>query len=397
MSRAFRIVPKRLICRPFHSSTGVYAGGGWERLKDAKDRNDMWDFLKDLEPDGEKDESDPFAEILQEEVQSKSERPNIGEPRPKQVHYNRGATTSSNTTEKERQIFSRILDSILTQSDKGRSKSVTSSVQALFEQNSSPESDHGISRSFLPAGGAANVKLNITTDDVRKLPLSYGSLIRQSRSDKMDRSAEYQRLTRARNSIAPILTHISNLPSDLSVIEYFTGKVLDRFEHHMSSEAISEAVSDDVSNPPLTPDVLPIYLEHCMSVLTDVFQEPNEAITLFELSKSAGIEFYAHACGVGAYNQMLRIRWNYFWDIQAIDALVMEMHVNAVQGNEETSVIIGNIIREYYDVKQEVGGFNGMPLWGAEEKRRVGRVREFRLKVAASLAKLETVSMHLNT
>lgn len=384
--------------RPFRSCSA--ANAGWERLKDAKDREAMWEFLEDLNDPaetGEGEGADPFAEPIKRSHTQELSRHEV---------FNRpGRSTSSgsggSTPEKERHIFSRILDSILTQPDQKRSRSVTSSVQALFEQNHSGQDkglngDHDYLRPFSPAGSRANVKLDITTDDVRKLPLSYGSLIRQSTRDSTARSAGSKLADQARKYIEPILKHIAELPTDQQVVEYYSTKILGRFDQHMSTAAdhdYKQAPCTDTENPPLTADLLPLYLEKCMIVLSEEFREPNEAITLFESSKNAGIEFYAHSCSVESYNQMLKIRWTHFWDLHAVESLVSEMYINAVQGNQDTVTILGDIAREYLDAKQQIGGLNGMPLWDHTERLRVAKINQFRIKVASSLAKLDTFPM----
>ncbi|ANB12314.1 Cell division control protein 45-like protein [Sugiyamaella lignohabitans] len=417
----------------------------WKSLKNSLEDEEEetakpWDYNRTSSTSKSKGTVDLFSEPLNNPSNGVDGDTHVSEntfhvQRPFQSE-NDGTTT----TEKERLIFTKILDSILYQRDRnnskqqrrkgsvgtsseGSTKSVTSSLQALFESNdnleklaSSASTSSTAHENSSPLFGGSrhlpNVKLEIATEDVRKMPLSYGSLIQKDAGERnQSKSLQIQQQEKERllSHISPVLDYIDSLETDQEVVDYYVKHITERFtpesiSNGLGSNSSSEAADASTSQitastnltspvnplePPLTKEYLPFYLVKCMSVLCSSFDDPSEAICLFELSKRVGIEFYACACSVDVYNEMLQIRWEFFRDLYAVESLVSEMHVNAVQGNNRTVDILGNISRDSIDAKHGILGINGVPLWTEEDDERVRKLNQYRLRITATLASLE--------
>jgi hypothetical protein len=194
------------------------------------------------------------------------------------------------------------------------------------------------------------------------------------------------KLERVAEILQPILKYMSTLPTDHEVVEYYTKKVVARAQLKEENQVKLDQDSQiDVLTPPVNAQIVSIYLLKAMDLLITDFQAPSEAITLFELSKRSGIEFYVASCSTDVYNKMLELRWNYFRDLYAVESLMSEMYVNAVAGNNDTVNIIGKIHRDYIGAKHGLVDGGSLSLWNKEDSRRMKSLNQYRLRVAKSL------------
>jgi hypothetical protein len=291
--------------------------------------------------------------------------------------------SQATTTEKERMIFANLVDSLLAQKSTGDSEtlgdktetgSMSKSLHALFEQT--------FSKPSLGSSGSSSV--DVATEEWRKnLPLSFAAL---SKAKLDPQAGDREGRERYSRLLEPVLNHISELRTDVEVTQYYTTKILDRYNEETEMDSIDESYRMDVENPPLVRPGLSLYLVKCMSILNETFHDPAGAIALFELSKKNGITFYASTCTVDVYNKMLQIKWVYYRDLYSIEALLLEMLVNAVIGDSQTIDLLNDISHQSIDAKHSVSGLESMPLWSKEDDLMIENISRYRMKFMANLA-----------
>lgn len=287
------------------------------------------------------------------------------------------------STEKERMIFSKIFDSIL--GENGPKASVTqkkppaiaSSLQALFQEaqqdSSSSQPRHNVKVEMTTAGKGKSSSKN---------PFTFSA---QKKTDDSLLSLETEAL------IGPIIQHIQSLKYDHEIYNYYVDKVLSRYSKKgaskkTSSKTAKSSADELINEPPLLPGALSAYLLSCMKTLLNDFDEPSQAMTLFELSKRQSIEFYAQSCTADVYNFVLRLRWKNYRDLYAVESLVSEMQVNAVLGNSDTIEILGEITRDAIDAKHGMLEQNNIALWNKEDEKRIQNLSRYKLRMIGMLA-----------
>lgn len=300
---------------------------------------------------------------------------------PFHVHRQLDNGAGFSRSKKEQMIFTSLLESIFEQKTVGENKPAAKgqkmprSLQMLFQQSLNPNQS---------AADTNGVQMEMVNEDLRKMPLSSSSLIHRMSGQTPLQVAkdERERLTR---QLSPVLQHISNLETDMDVQEYFVNNVLNKVTPgSFESNEIDENTHIDPSSPPVTKKTVPIYLYHVLDTLDGAFHAPEQVITLFELSKRSGIDFYVSACTVDVYNKVLEVRWKYYRDLYAVEALLSEMNVNAVLGNQETVKIIGQIHGDYLEAKYGVSDDNLLTLWNKEDSKRLKNINQYRIRIISS-------------
>lgn len=192
-------------------------------------------------------------------------------------------------------------------------------------------------------------------------------------------SSQQQTHDNMKTLLAPVLDYMCHFETDQELLNYYTTKIL-RPDVLNSKNTIPELV--DPESPPIVPDALPIYLEQLLSNLTHQFDSPNAAITAFELSKRASLEFYTAACDITIYNKMISIKWRYYRDLYSIDSILSEMQANAVFGDEDTISAIGVINSDFQKLQHQ-----GL-RWSREETERMKNMNNERTKLIKQIPKI---------
>ncbi|KAA8904710.1 hypothetical protein TRICI_005407 [Trichomonascus ciferrii] len=300
---------------------------------------------------------------------------------PFHVHRQLDNGAGFSRSKKEQMIFTSLLESIFEQKTVGENKSagkvqkMPQSLQMLFQQSLNPDK----------SAGSNDVQMEMVNEDLRKVPLSSSSLIHRMSGQTPLQVAkdEREQLTR---QLGPVLQYISNLETDMDVQEYYMNNILNKvaISGPLENYEVDENTHIDPNAPPLTKKTVPIYLYHVLDTLDEAFHAPEQVITLFELSKRSGIDFYVSACTVDVYNKILQVRWKYYRDLYAVESLLSEMNVNAVLGNEETVKIIGKIHGDYLEAKYGVSDENLLTLWNKEDSKRLKNINQYRMRIISS-------------
>ena len=90
----------------------------------------------------------------------------------------------------------------------------------------------------------------------------------------------------------------------------------------------------------------PRILAHLLKVVRTNFNNPHLALALFHHAQTHSIESYITGCLSSAYNEVLRIRWESFRDLEGVEHGVREMEVNGVSWDGGTHKIVGKVVEE---------------------------------------------------
>ncbi|KAF5100106.1 hypothetical protein DV451_002680 [Geotrichum candidum] len=306
-------------------------------------------------------------------------------------------------TQKEREIFSQIFDSILARSTPGTNKATTNkpamsnNMQAFFEKTLVPNSPNNIEEK--------DVALGMTTEDVRKYPLSMSSLLLSQQKDSgkdCARGSEF--MDALEKKLAPVYAHMDAFETDVELFDYYVDRVIASYtQQHSGAKGgkrkskpeISLNTLEDVEKlevsataPPVVSRTLPLLLVKSMQLMMSNFNSPDQALALFELSKKQGIDFYVAACNIDVYNEALRIRWETYRDLYQLETLVSEIDVNGLNGDSVTSDVLSSVDSYYSQLKIESEADpDHVTLWSQEEEERLNNLNVYRLKIARSLVK----------
>lgn len=319
--------------------------------------------------------------------------------RPRRRMSDTSGVAGVTATQKEREIFSKIFDTILSRSvsDGGRSAQnktgLSSNMQALFEKtlgfNSTAEN---------PTATEQNVQLGMTTEDVRKYPLSMTSLLMPQRSGKEAKSPGFEFKNALKRKMEPIFKHIDGMETDYELVQYYLENIIKLYITEATKAGKEKAkISDNIKDlesldidpecPPVNSKVLPLILGAAIRTLMDNFNSPEQALMLFEVSKKQGIDFYVSSCNCDVYNEVLRVKWDAYKDLYMIEALVSEMDINGLKGNSETSEILSSVARYAIDMKQGSLDSKHVPLWSQEDEERLTNLNQYRLRVLEALVR----------
>jgi len=117
--------------------------------------------------------------------------------------------------------------------------------------------------------------------------------------------------------------------------------------------------------------VYPRILAHVLKVIRTNFNNPHLALALFHHAQTHSAESYLTGCLVPAYNEILRVRWESFRDLEGVEQGVREMEVNGVRWDGGTQRIVGRVVEE---VSGEMLENRGQVRYGDEVYDRLNRL-----------------------
>lgn len=115
----------------------------------------------------------------------------------------------------------------------------------------------------------------------------------------------------------------------------------------------------------------PRMLAHLLKVVRTNFNNPHLALALFHHAQTHSLESYLSGCLAPAYDELLRVRWESFRDLEGVEQGVREMEVNGVKWDNGTQKIVGKVVEE---VGQEVLDQRGELRYGIEVYDRLKRL-----------------------
>ena len=89
--------------------------------------------------------------------------------------------------------------------------------------------------------------------------------------------------------------------------------------------------------------VYPLLLTHCMTLLTQKFNNTIAAIDVFTKVSKASSGSYVRGCSIDAYNQLILASWAAYWDLGIIEGILEEIKNAGLTFNEDSAKILRQI------------------------------------------------------
>lgn len=253
-----------------------------------------------------------------------------------------GAAGPGPLTEREREIFTRIFESILSEHSTFTPRvppmqsHPSMSLNALFESAVGPQQS-GSEISFGPSdlidknSAAESLALASSFEQypaaLRAAAAKASGLVNPSRKLQVEE-------LRSSRSITGLLEEMHMCETDLALGQWMEDRVF--------------CLIKDGRLQTTTPDYLPgsyaFLLAEGMGILRKTFNDFTGCLAIFERVKKLGAESYVLGCSVDVYNQAIAAKWEAYRDLYKIKELVEEMDINGIQGDKKTVRLIHNIM-----------------------------------------------------
>ncbi|KAI5793768.1 hypothetical protein DFH27DRAFT_567215 [Peziza echinospora] len=294
--------------------------------------------------------------------------------------------TYSTITERERQIFASIFESILSESPlpggtigspmsslpggggggKDRlTRAPTPTLTALFESAVGPQfnrhelsfgpADPRKSSSITAAMARASAiaeypaSLRVAAAHAAGLPK-----VPLTKAEEREESARQERLVSTIHAMQSCKT-------DLELIEYM--------DKHVFTMVSSDAPSSDSIAIKGRKYTFPSasyadLLAEGIKLLRKTFRDLSGALSIFERIKALGATSYVVGCSVAVYNHVLEAQWEAYRDISRIEGVLEEMRINGIEGDSNTVEILRILTRDAI----RLGKSDGLPSQLSEKE-----------------------------
>lgn len=246
-------------------------------------------------------------------------------------------------TEREREIFTRIFESILSEHSTfaPRVPPMTShpstSLNALFESAVGPQQS-GSEISFGPSdlidkdSAAASLAL---ASSFEEYPASLRAAAARAAGLVRPHNYEQERqYLRHSISMVGLVTDLNLCETDLALGKWMEDRVF----------CLVKDGRLEMSAPEYLPGSYAYLLAEGMKILRTTFNDFTGCLAIFERIKKLGAESYVLGCSVDVYNQAIAAKWEAYRDLYKIKDLVDEMDINGIQGDKKTVLLIKNIM-----------------------------------------------------
>lgn len=250
---------------------------------------------------------------------------------------------SSTITEREREIFTRIFETILSEKSTFSPRTVpttflpSTSLNALFEsavgpQQSGSEISFGPKDSIDKASVAASLAMASSFEEypaaLRAAAAKAAGLIRPART--VDQK---QALVK---NLAGLIEAMNNCQTDLALGKWMDDNVFNLIEK-VQSKGSKDLLSGSYA----------YLLAEGMKILRTNFNDLAGVISTFQRVKKLGAESYVLGCSVDVYNQVIAAKWEGYRDLYKIKELVDEMEINGIQGDEKTVRVLQEVLDDF--------------------------------------------------
>jgi len=255
-------------------------------------------------------------------------------------------------SEREREIFTKIFESILSEKssfvpqikESGRSFP-SSALTELFESAVGPLAN-GNEISFGPKGAANRSSTTVglvKASDNKEYPLAVRAAAARAAGLKSRPQLQEEVATELNRTkiFKHLIEDMKRCKNDWELLKW-----LDKNLFGMVS-------SQDAESERKTPSaVYADLLVEGMIAFRQGFNDLVGAMSLFERVKGLGAESYVVGCSTGAYNEMLQTKWEAYKDVSRVVELVDEMEVNGIEGDQKTMEILRTIIDEVGEMER---------------------------------------------
>lgn len=252
-------------------------------------------------------------------------------------------TNSSTLTEREREIFTRIFETILSEKSTFQPRTVpttffpSTSLSALFESAVGPQQS-GSEISFSPRDSidkdsiATSLAMASSFEDyplaLRQAAAKAAGLIRPHRP--------VYGQTQVKN-LAGLILDMNGCDTDLALGQWMDEHVFSLVENGHLESSSRDLLSGSYA----------YLLAEGMKILRTTFNDLAGVISAFERVKRLGAESYVLGCSVDVYNQVIAAKWEGYRDLFKIKDLVDEMEINGIQGDAKTVQVLKEITDDF--------------------------------------------------
>ncbi|CAK9780795.1 hypothetical protein CC85DRAFT_331233 [Cutaneotrichosporon oleaginosum] len=127
---------------------------------------------------------------------------------------------------------------------------------------------------------------------------------------------------------------------------------------------------------PQWPRTYPKALAELIKTLWERMNAPHLALAMFEHARTLSVESYLDGCQTSAYNQLIRVHWDAFRDLNAVLAAVQEMKVNGVGWDRYTSGYVGGIVEAAGKELLDARSRSATHRWGSEAYITLSKLEE---------------------
>lgn len=251
---------------------------------------------------------------------------------------------SGTLTEREREIFTRIFETILSERSSfsprvpPMSSYPSTSLNALLESAVGPQQS-GSEISFGPSDlidkASANASLALASSSeelpaaLRAAAAKAAGLIRPYQNQERER-LDLRRST----SILGLVSDLNLCDTDLALGQWMEDRVF----------CFVKDGRLEMCAPEYPPGSYAYLLAEGMKILRTTFNDFAGSLAIFERIKKLGAESYVLGCSVDVYNQAIAAKWEAYRDLYKIRDLVDEMDINGIQGDEKTVRLMQDIM-----------------------------------------------------
>lgn len=249
----------------------------------------------------------------------------------------------STLTEREREIFTQIFNTILSEKSSFHPQTVpaqsfpSSSLNALFESAVGPL-QRGSEISFSPRdsidkeSAAASLAMASSFEQfsplLRRAAATAAGLILPRRN--------HQEALEIQQQLGARIRDMNACETDLELGQWM--------DEHVFSMVEKEGVGSSFKGFP--PIIYAYLLAEGMKILRQTFNDLPSVISVFERIKKLGAESYVVGCSVYVYNQVIAAKWEGYRDLYRVKDLVDEMERNGIQGDKNTVKVLHEIMQD---------------------------------------------------
>ncbi len=323
-------------------------------------------------------------------------------------------------TVKERQVFNNLFENLLskealksknatvesTRAEKKENVQNSHQVQAVFEKTFTNIINKQKSRNGALSSSSNQSSISITNKDIREFPMSVSSMFIDSDQTRSTTSIkdmlENQKLRKALlEALNPTFKHMKTFKLDYDLIKFIRENILEKFKiYEVHQKAINKKLKGEetkvtpndieINNlkevlphmPIVDSRTLPLLLQEGIRLLAEEYGCVSGALSMFEeAKKNDNINIYIYGCTTDIYNEIIKIRWEYYKDIFGIDLLINEMELNGIKGNRGTADILKSVSSEMHNIQEGTYSIHGIGIWCDEDTGKLGNIDKYLLEL----------------
>ncbi|BEI98592.1 hypothetical protein CcaverHIS631_0308910 [Cutaneotrichosporon cavernicola] len=172
---------------------------------------------------------------------------------------------------------------------------------------------------------------------------------------------------------AELTTALDALKEELSGVQT-PGEAVQWAQANVFARTPEEVLKGGETPRPQWPRTYPRALANLINTLWMRMNSPHLALAMFEHARTLSVESYLAGCQTSAYNELIRVHWEAFRDLNAVLDAVQEMAQNAVAWDRYTHGFVAGIVdaagKDLLDARSK----SATHRWGSEAYTTLARL-----------------------